>query len=240
MPCGTKPVFAATCGSIGQAPPEENLTSLANSLALLKLLPSLGCGRFVAAGTCIEYDLEHDRLAETTPLDPRGLYGTCKKALYDVAQQFSALTGVSVATPRLFYSFGPFEDVRRIVPAITLSLLRGEVAAVTPGEQVRDYLHVQDVASAIWRVASSDVTGAVNIASGEAVTIGDLAMRIGHLAGKPDLVHLGARPYTPGDPMRVVADATLLRQRLGWEPQFNLDRGLADAVRWWETQVPRS
>ena len=101
---------------------------------------------------------------------------------------------------------------------------------------MRDYLHVEDVASAIWRVATSDLTGAVNIASGEPVTIADLATRIGRLLGRPELVQLGAMPYRPDEPMRILADAATLRQRLGWTPRFDLDRGLADTVRWWKPE----
>jgi len=202
----------------------------------LRMMPDLSCSRFVAVGTCFEYDLAFDRLAEDTPLRPQELYGTCKKSLFEVAQQFSLLTGVSTVTPRVFYSYGPFEDTRRLVPSIARSLMGNSVAQVTPGAQVRDYLHVEDVASAIWRVAASDLTGAVNIASGEPVTIADLAIRIGRLLGKPDLVHLGTIPYRSGEPMRILADATMLRQRLGWAPRFDLDQGLAETVRWWQAR----
>lgn len=224
-------------GWSGKAEAEENLSSLGTSLDLLRMMPDLSCDRFAAVGTCFEYDLAVEPLAESTPLHPRELYGTCKKSLFEVAQQFSALTGVSVVTPRVFYSYGPFEDVRRLVPSIVLSLLQGKRADVTPGEQVRDYLHVEDVASAIWRVAASDVGGAVNIASGQPVTIADIATRVGRLVGKPELVRLGAIPYRPGEPMRILGDATILRERLGWTARYDLDRGLADTVRWWASKT---
>lgn len=226
-------------GWSGKAEAEQNLTSLSVSLDLLRTMPELSCSRFVSVGTCFEYDFTCDRLSESTPLRPTELYGTSKKSLFEVAQQYSALTGISVVTPRVFYSYGPREDVRRLIPSIALKLLRNEAAPVTRGEQVRDYLHVSDVASAIWRVATSDRAGAVNIASGEAVTIADLATRLGRLLGRPELVRLGAIPYRPGDPMRVVADATMLRQDLGWTPQFDLDRGLAETVRWWQERAPK-
>lgn len=224
-------------GWSGKAEAEQNLTSLSVSLDLLRMMPELECPRFVAVGTCFEYEFGGDRLNETTPLRPGELYGTCKKSLFEVGQQFSALTGISVVAPRVFYSYGPFEDERRLVPSVVLALLRDEMAKVTPGEQVRDYLHVQDVASAIWRVADSDVTGAVNIASGEPVTIAELATRMGQLLGKPELVQLGAMPYRPGEPMRILGDATTLRHGLGWTPRFDLDRGLAETVGWWAARV---
>lgn len=230
-------------GWAGKANVDENLASLGTSLDLLRAMLDLSCGRFVAAGTCFEYDCTYDRLAESTPLRPQGfnpLYGACKKALSEISQQYAALTGVSVVNPRVFNCYGPFEDARGLVPSITLALLRGEPARVTPGQQVRDYLHVQDVASAIWRVATSDITGAVNIASGEPVTIAEVATRLGRLLGRPELVHLGAIPYRPSDPMRIVGDATTLRGGLGWAPRFDLERGLANTVRWWQEQIPQA
>jgi nucleoside-diphosphate-sugar epimerase len=226
-------------GWSGKAEAEANLSSLGVSLEVLRSMRDLSCARFVAAGTCFEYDLTGERLAETSPLRPHDLYGACKKSLFEVTQPFSSLTGVSVVTPRIFYSYGPYEDARRLVPSIAHAILRGEVAPVTRGEQVRDYLHVADIASAIWAVAESDVTGAVNIASGEAVTIAHIAQRIAQLLGRPDLLHLGAMPYREGEPMHILADATTLRQRLAWSPDFDLDRGLADTVDWWQARAPR-
>ena len=230
-------IHLAWKGWSGKAEADANLSSLGISLELLRSMPALSCRRFVAAGTCFEYDLACSPLAESTPLRPHDLYGACKKSLFEVAQEFSALTGVSVATPRIFYSYGPYEDARRLVPSITQSLLRGEVAKVTPGEQVRDYLHVEDIASAIWAVAESDVTGAVNIASGQQVTIAQIAQRIGELLGRKQLVQLGALKYRDGEPMHILGDATRLRQGLSWTPRFDLDRGLAQTVEWWHEKV---
>jgi nucleoside-diphosphate-sugar epimerase len=223
-------------GWLGQAEAMENLSSLSVSLDLLRMMPDISCGRFVSVGTCFEYDLSADSLTETTPLRPQELYGTCKRSLFEAARQFSIFTGMSVATARVFYSYGPFEDIRRLVPSIALSLLDGQPAKVTPGAQVRDYLHVEDVASAIWCVATSELTGAVNIASGEPVTIAEIAARVGRLLGKSDLIHMGALPYRQGEPMRILADVTTLRHRLDWTPRFALDHGLTETVRWWESR----
>lgn len=224
-------------GGLGQAEAEENLSALSLSLELLRTMYDVSCSRFASVGTCFEYDVREPRLSESTTLRPQKLYGACKKALFEVTQEFSALTGISTVTPRVFYAYGPYEDERRLVPSIVLSLLRDVPAPVTAGEQVRDYLHVEDVASAIWRVAASEVTGAVNIASGEPVTIAQVATRVGELLGRPELVRLGAIPYRIDEPMRVLGDPTLLRQTLCWEPRFALDQGLADTIEWWQART---
>lgn len=229
-------VHLAWRGWSGKPAADANLSSLGVSLELLRKMPELSCRRFVAAGTCFEYDLGPRALSEQTPLRPHDLYGSCKKSLFEVSQEFSALTGVSVATPRIFYSYGPYEDPRRLVPSIALALLNGRAAKATAGGQVRDYLHAADIASAIWAVASSDATGAVNIASGVPVTIAQIARRIGELLGTPELIELGALPYREGEPMHILGDPGRLRA-LGWTPSFDLDRGLLETLDWWK-QAP--
>jgi nucleoside-diphosphate-sugar epimerase len=229
-------VHLAWKGWSGKAEADANLSSLGVSLELLRKMPELACPRFVAAGTCFEYDLSAAVLSESTPLRPHDLYGGCKKSLFEVAQEFSALTGVSVVTPRIFYSYGPLEDARRLVPSITQALLRGEIAKATAGEQVRDYLHAADIASAIWAIAQSDATGAVNVASGEPVTIAQIATRIADLLGRSELLQLGALKYRDGEPMHILGDAGRLRS-LGWAAKHTLDTGLAETVEWWQQKL---
>ncbi len=232
-------IHLAWKGWSGKAEADANLTSLGMSVELLRLMPSLGCPRFVGIGTCFEYEPSARVLREDTPLTPHDLYGTCKKSLFEVAGHFSALTGVSVVTARVFYSYGPYEDSRRLVPSITHALLSGEVANVTPGEQVRDYLHVADVAGAIWAVAQSELTGAVNIASGVPVTIADVARQLARVVGRPDLLRLGALKYRDGEPMHILGDAARLSS-IGWRPRFDLNHGLADTVSWWQAREARA
>jgi nucleoside-diphosphate-sugar epimerase len=232
-------IHLAWQGWSGKAAAEANLSSLGISLEVLRMMIDLSCRRFVAAGTCFEYRLTADPLTETTPLQPHDLYGACKKSLFEVAQPFSALTGISVVTPRIFYSYGPYEDERRLVPSIAQALLRGEVVNVTPGEQVRDYLHVEDIAAAICAVARSGVTGAVNIASGVPTTIAGVANRVGRLLDRLDLINLGALRYREGEPMHIVGDPTVLRTQVGWSPAFDIDSGLSHTIDWWRRRIHR-
>lgn len=230
-------IHLAWKGWSGKAEADANLTSLGISLELLRSMSELGIKRFVAAGTCFEYHLAARRLSEASPLVPHDLYGICKKSLFEVADEFSQLTGVSVVTPRLFYSYGPYEDQRRLVPSIVQALLRGEVAKVTPGAQIRDYLHVEDIARAIWMIATSDATAGVNVASGDPVTIAQVATRLAEIVGRPDLLALGQLHYRDGEPMHILGDATKLRRTLGFVPQYDLNSGLRQTVDWWRERV---
>jgi nucleoside-diphosphate-sugar epimerase len=190
------------------------------SRALAKLFP-----RFVGAGTCFEYALTGQPLTETSPTAPRTPYARAKLELF---QSLPA----NAAWVRFFYQYGPAEDARRLVPVVIHSLLRGEPARLVPGDRVRDFLHVADVASAVCAVATSGLSGAVNIGSGERTTVRDVAGKIGELLGRPELLQFGAIPYRPDEPLDIVADNTKLRST-GWRPRFNLETGLRDTIQWW-------
>ena len=215
----------------------ENLSLLNASLHLASRLASLGCQRFVGIGTCFEYDTRLGYLSETSPTRPRNLYAASKLALQVVLEQLANTTGMEVAWLRLFYQYGPFENERRLVPSIICSLLRHQVAKVTQGEQIRDFLHVEDVAAAIWAVAQSDLSGAVNIGSGKPVAVRDIVTRIGAILNRPELIAPGALPYNPSDPLFICANNRRLTESTTWVPRHDLEQGLQHTIVWWQRHL---
>ena len=129
---------------------------------------------------------------------------------------------------------GLFEDKQRLVPSIICSLLRNQMARVTKGEQIRDFLHVEDVAAAIWAVARSDLSGPVNIGSGKPVALRDIVTKIGAILDRPDLIVLGTLPYDASDPMFICANNRRLTEHTTWVPRYDLDQGLRHTVEWWQ------
>jgi UDP-glucuronate decarboxylase len=214
----------------------ENAAHLRSGLALAEALAAAGCRRFVGVGTCLEYAATESALTESSPTGPTTPYAKSKLALYRGLEQLRADTGMSTAWGRLFYLYGPFEDERRLVPSVILSLLEGRPARTTMGAQVRDFLHVDDVAAALASLAWNDLHGAVNIASGSPVTVRDLVLRIGEIVGRPELIELGVLPYPPGERMAIWADNRRLVES-GWSPRFGIDDGLAETVGWWRSRA---
>ncbi len=212
----------------------RNLDCLAGSLALLQGVAGTGCRRVVVAGSSVEYDTDLGRVTETSAIRPRTLYGACKASLFLAGGQLARRDGWGFAQARIFNVYGPGEDERRFVPQVVRGLLRGEPCELTPGDQVRDYLHVEDVASALVALAAGDIEGAVNVASSRPVTIAALARTIAGLLGRPDLLRLGARPARPGEYACLYADTRLLRERAGWSPRYGLDAGLKQTIGWWQ------
>lgn len=216
----------------------DNVRWLTASLQLLQAFHQYGGTRVVMAGTCAEYDCRIGTCDEaTTPLVPDTLYGSCKHALQLLLQAYARQTGLSAAWGRIFFTYGPHEHPARLVPSVIGRLLSGQEAHCSHGTQVRDFLFVEDVAAAFVALLGSDVSGAVNVASGVPLTIRDLVLQIADMLDARALVRLGSRPATPGEPERIVADVGRLRTEVGWHPRHSLCTGLDRTILWWREQL---
>ena len=215
----------------------ENVSWVRASLDLLTSFQRAGGVRAVSAGSCLEYDWNHGYCVEDkTPLVPHTLYGTCKHALQLLTTAAGASDGFATAWGRIFFLYGPGEHPDRLVASVIRSILAGKPARTSHGRQVRDYLYADDVADAFVRLLESDVTGPINIASGQAIQLRQIVERIGDLTGRRELIQLGAIPAASTDTPLVVADTTRLTTALGWTPSWDLDRGLQATIDWWRTQ----
>ena len=211
----------------------ENLDSLCASLGLLQMLIRIGCARVVAAGTCAEYDPTVGIYPESAATAPATLYGASKLALSLVARQLAAQGRFTVAWARIFYLYGPFEDSRRVVPRLIRALRREQTFPATAGREVRDYLHVDDVAAAFVALGESDQSGVFNVCSGVPVTVRELMETVSGIIGGLGLIQFGAVPDPRGQPPCVRGENRRLRSELPWSPRYGLRDGLEQTVSWW-------
>jgi nucleoside-diphosphate-sugar epimerase len=211
----------------------ENVRWVEASLALLRAFAAAGGRRAVMAGTCAEYEWSRDVYAESAPLAPASLYGAAKHGLHVVARTLCKQLDIQLAWGRLFFLYGPREAPGRFVPSIVLALMRAEPARMTEGTQMRDFLHSADAGAAFAALAESDITDAVNIASGQAVSLRELAGQIARRLGRERLLRVGAVAGAENETPVLVADVTRLRDELGWSPRIELADGLDDVIAWW-------
>lgn len=217
----------------------DNLHWLAASVELVHAFAAHGGRRLVVAGSCAEYgDKGGLCVAEQTPTDPETLYGTCKHALNLVVRSFAPARGISAAWARLFHLFGPREHPARLVPSIVRPLLAGEPARCSDGRQIRDYLYVDDAASALTALLDSSVIGVVNVASGVPVTLAALAERAASHTSHPELLRIGESPARRADAPILVADVRRLAEEVGWTARIDVDEALDRTVAWWAAQTP--
>lgn len=208
---------------------ENNIQSLTSSLHLFQTLIKAGCRRIVAAGTCFEYDTNFGFLHEDTPTRPANLYAAAKLSCCLLGSQLAAQAKIPFAWGRIFYPYGPQEDQRRLVPAAIEAFKKNIPFPASLGEQVRDYIHVADVAAAFCTLMEKQADGVYNISTGSPVSIRQLLEMLGKLMNRPDLMQLGALPSRNWDPPFICGDNTRLKS-LGWKPAYSLTDGLSDAI----------
>jgi nucleoside-diphosphate-sugar epimerase len=212
----------------------ENVRWVEATLALLRAFAAGGGERAVMAGTSAEYDWAYGFCSEhVTPLRPATLYGIAKDATHRVAAAAAEGSGVALAWGRVFFLYGPHEHPDRLVASVARALAEGRPADVSPGTQVRDFMHVEDVARGFCALVDSPVTGPVNVATGEPARIRDVVAALAEAAGRPDLPRYGALPQPAGDPPVLLADVRRLRDEVGFTPVHGLTSGLAATLEWW-------
>lgn len=210
------------------------------SVELFREFGARGGERAVGAGTCAEYDWSTGICSERqTPESPASSYGDSKLRVSRELDALARDAGFSAAWGRVFFLYGPRENPARLVASVILALLNGEPAATTRGDQIRDFLHVEDVAGAFVALLESAVEGPVNVGSGTPVAIRDLVLRIGQRLGREDLLALGTRPTPAAEPPLILADVGRLTREVLWSPRYTLESGLDHTIAWWKDPLRR-
>lgn len=227
-----------------EAVPPHHYNSLANydwvqsSITLFRHFAECGGKRVIAAGTCAEYEWLEGYLSEAGSLySYKTPYSACKNILRLWLQSYSEQVGLSACWGRIFHLYGPHDPGNRLIPTLITSLLKGEEALCTHGNQYRDFLYIADAADALVALLRSDIRGAVNIASGQSSQLRQIASLIGQKIGNEDLIKWGAIPSPENEPLFVGANIARLQEEVNWKPKYSLDAGLEETIIWWKKHL---
>ncbi|OYX65708.1 MAG: NAD-dependent epimerase/dehydratase [Sphingomonadales bacterium 32-64-17] len=187
----------------------ENAACVSGSFALAQGAAMAGVRHVIGLGTCMEYRLPGEALNVETPLEPSNFYAACKVSAFHQMREWLALHDVAFSWCRLFYLHGEDEHPDRIGAYLHRSLRAGEVARLSAGTQLRDFLDVRAAGAMIANVVETGQTGVINICSGEAQSLRHFAETIADQYGRRDLLEFGTQPPRPGDPAAVVGVCNL-------------------------------
>lgn len=173
---------------------------------------------------------------EMTP-NPKSPYAITKLAGEYYCRIFSDIYGLKTVSLRYFNVFGPRQDPRSqyaaVIPLfITRILNRTPPTIFGDGTQTRDFTFVKDVVQANIRAMESDAVGVFNVACGRQIVLNDLADEMMKITGiETEKVY---EPPRPGDIKDSLADISRAREILGYEPNFDLNSGLVETIRWFQ------
>lgn len=210
----------------------------ANLLAAVNVMVACadaGGPRVVLAGSMEEPDAGDPDAVAQSP------YAVAKWGALAYARHFHALHDLPVVHLRVFMVYGPGQlDLRKLVPYVTVSLLRGEAPKLTSGARAVDWIYVDDVVDAFVRAAVAPAAEgrSLDIGSGELVTARSLVVRLRELVGGDVEPAFGAIADRPLERVRA-ADPASAGDALGWHPRTPLDEGLARTVAFYRSNLDR-
>ncbi len=209
-------------------------TNVTGTLNLLEVCKDAGVSRFILASTSSVYGKNQMPFSEDAMIDSLlSPYAASKKAAEDLCRLYNYLFDFDVTVFRFFTVYGPsgrpdmslFRFVRWIVEGDRLQL-NGD------GTQQRDFTHVDDVArGVVAAVDRSPGYETINLGSDRPVEINAVIDEIESVVGKTATIE--HHPFPATDVMATWANISRARELLGWEPQVDLQSGVASVVNWY-------
>ena len=183
-------------------------------------------------------DLELDdpaKFTPTTPYNPSSPYSASKAGSDLLVRAWVRSFGLEATISNCSNNYGPYQHVEKFIPRQVTSLIDGvRPKLYGTGENVRDWIHVEDHNTAVWEILTRGRAGETYLigADGETSNLEVVRTLLEAFGRAPDdFEHVNDRP---GHDLRYAIDATLLREELGWEPQYtDLRAGLVATIAWY-------
>lgn len=188
----------------------------------------------VATGSCREYGDAHGPCLESAPILPTDAFGRAKDEIRTRLETLCTNLGIDITWLRVFYAYGPGQRVGSLVPALIRSLACGKPLRLGSPKAVHDFVHVEDVATAILCAAERQgVSGIFNVGTGRPTAVSDVAEIVKAVwAGSGFAQNLSANPPDASQHTGMWADPRHTSRSLEWSPTVDLVTGVTATVRW--------
>jgi NAD dependent epimerase/dehydratase len=225
-----------------QHPREVVEVNVNGTLNVLTAARDQGIGQVIITSTSEVYGTaQYEPIDEKHPLHPQSPYAASKVAADALALSFHAAYGLPVRIVRPFNTFGPRQSARAVIPAIISQALTRDVVKLGALHPTRDLTFVTDTARGFVLAAASEagIGCAVNLGTGQSITIGDLAELAIRLTGRNVPIVSDTQRLRPdaSEVKRLRSANTLAKTLIGWEPQVSLEEGLRQTIGWIEQHL---
>jgi dTDP-glucose 4,6-dehydratase len=178
---------------------------------------------------------------EKTPYAPNSPYAASKAASDHLVRAWGETYGLPVLISNCSNNYGPFQFPEKLIPVVIQNALSGQpIPIYGAGDNIRDWLYVEDHADALLTVLAKGQLGrCYNIGGENEVRNIDLVQQICAIlddlrpATKPYAAQITFVTDRPGHDQRYAIDPTRIRKELGWRPSLQLEQGLAQTVQWY-------
>lgn len=211
-------------------------TDVMGTFQVLEALRRHGTKRFIHISTDEVYgDIETGAVTEEAPLNPSSPYSAAKAGAELLVRSYIRTYKIPALVTHFSNVYGPYQHPEKLIPLFITNLIEGKkVPVYGDGQQVREWIYVDDVSRGLWHVIEKgELHESYNIGSGEHVTNLDVTASILKLLGKDEssVTHVEDRA---GHDRRYALDHTKMTRVFGWEPQVTFAEGVAKTVSWYK------
>ena len=215
------------------------LTNVLGTQKLLQAAVECGVERFLHVSTDEVYgSIDEGSWTEESPLEPNSPYAASKASSDLLVRAFHRTFGLDTVITRCSNNYGPYQFPEKVIPLFVTNLMEGKnVPLYGDGLNVRDWLHVDDHCAGIALALQKGRSGEVyNIGGGTELTNLALTHRLLTAMGADESA-VETVPDRKGHDRRYSLDISKIHEELGYSPQIDLDRGLADTIEWYRTNA---
>ncbi len=243
-------------GESVQQPDKYYHNNVVNTLTLLDAMRAHGVSRFIFSSTAATFgEPQYTPIDERHPQQPLNPYGRSKLMVEQLLADYDQAYGFKSVCLRYFNAAGADPDGQlgerhdpetHLIPLVLqaasgrrrqISVFGNDYPTVD-GTCIRDYIHIQDLCAAHWLALNSLLQAgpsqAYNLGNGSGFSVNEVIETARQVTGQP--IAVDYQPRRPGDPARLVADASLARSQLGWQPQFSQLSTIIEHAWQWELQ----
>lgn len=206
-----------------------NKVNFGGTLSVLSAAVAYGkIKHIVLMGTTEEYGSAVAPFTEVTQELPNSAYGLSKLSATKLARLFSIQYKVPVTVLRPSITYGPCQGIEMFLPAMIDTLVKGQPFKMSPGEQVRDFLYIDDLVDAIIVCCEEPLLEGeiVNVASGVSLQLKEVAEHVAKMLGKENLLEVGAIPYRGFEIMNYSINIEKILNLSTWRPTTTFEDGL--------------
>ena len=211
------------------------LTNVLGTQSLLQASLEAGVGKFVHVSTDEVYgSIEEGSWDEARPLEPNSPYSAAKAGSDLLVRAYGRTFGMDVSITRCSNNYGSHQFPEKVIPLFVTNLIDDQhVPLYGDGENIRDWLHVDDHTRGIALVATGGRAGEIyNIGGGTELSNRELTQLLLDATGR-DWSYVDAVEDRKGHDLRYSVDISKIRDELGYEPLVPFERWLADVVQWY-------
>ncbi len=203
-----------------------------------ELAHRFGCHTFLGSGSQAEYGRHMEALRPDTLCIPESAYGVMKLCACHASRVICRKYGMRHMWPRILSGYGYYDNVYSVLISTIVNSLNGRSPVFSKGEQIWDFVYMDDIANALFLIARKGTDGVCYpIGSGDAKPLKEYLIVLCEKLGNMEKAEFGALPYGDSQIMHLEADISRLQTDTGWRPLVSFEEGITRTIEFYRKRL---